>query len=106
MKAWFIHFLRMATLAPDLHALSKAEHLEDDGYDMDPLPYPPGFSLIPRFPSRCGDMVLNVSNDEPIVEGETDEQWQLHELRNIGRAKCRHLEAEEEEYQRDPDQEI
>jgi hypothetical protein len=38
---------------------TKAEHLDDDKYDWDPLPYPPGFSLIPRFPSRCGDMVLN-----------------------------------------------
>jgi hypothetical protein len=29
-------------------------------------------------------MVLNVSNDEPIVEGKTDEQRQLRELRNTG----------------------
>jgi hypothetical protein len=106
MKAWFIHFPRMATPAPDLHTLSKAEHLEDDGYNMDPLSYPLAFSLIPRFLSRHGDMVLNVSNDDPIVEGETDEQWQLHELRNISHAKCHHLEAEEEEHRRDPDQEI
>jgi hypothetical protein len=35
-------------------------------------------------------MVLNVSNDEPIVKGETDEQWQLHELRNTSRAERRH----------------
>jgi hypothetical protein len=39
-------------------------------------------------------MVLNVSNDEPAVVGETDEQWQLHEERN---AKRRQHEAEEEE---------
>jgi hypothetical protein len=46
---------------------SEVEHLKDDGYDLDPLPYPPGFSQIPRFPPRRGDMVLNVSNDEPAV---------------------------------------
>jgi hypothetical protein len=61
---------------------TEAEHLKDDEYDLDPLPYPPGFSLIPRFPPRHGDMVLNVSNDEPTVMGETNEQWQLHEQRN------------------------
>jgi hypothetical protein len=31
---------------------TEAEHLKDDGYDLDPLPYPLGFSLIPRFPPR------------------------------------------------------
>jgi hypothetical protein len=55
-------------------AHTEVEHLEDDGDDLDPLPYPLGFSLIPRFPLRCGDMVLNVSNDEPVVKGEIDEQ--------------------------------
>jgi hypothetical protein len=49
-------------------------HTDDDEYDLDPLPYPLGFSPIPRFPPRHGDMVLNVSNDEPAVVGETDEQ--------------------------------
>jgi hypothetical protein len=58
---------------------TEAQHLEDDNYGLDPLPYPLGFSPIPRFPPRRGDMVLNVSNDEPIVVGETNEQWQLHE---------------------------
>jgi uncharacterized protein YjhX (UPF0386 family) len=47
-------------------------------------------------------MVLNVSNDEPIVEGETDEQRQLHKLRNAGRVERRHQENEEEERQRGP----
>jgi hypothetical protein len=45
-------------------------------------------------------MVLNVSNDEPIVMGETDEQRQLHEQRNVDRAKRHHQEAEEEEARR------
>jgi hypothetical protein len=47
-------------------------------------------------------MVLNVSNDEPTVVGETDEQWQLREQRNADRAERRHLEAEEEERRRGP----
>jgi hypothetical protein len=34
-------------------------------------------------------MVLNVSNDEPAVEGETDEQWQLRKLGNAGHAERR-----------------
>jgi hypothetical protein len=55
-------------------AHTESQHLEDDEYDLDPLPYPPGFSPIPRFPPRRGDMVLNVSNDKPIVVGESDEQ--------------------------------
>jgi hypothetical protein len=54
------------------------QHLEDDEYDLDPLLHPLGFSLILRFPPRRGDMVLNISNDEPAVVGETDEQRQLH----------------------------
>jgi hypothetical protein len=81
---------------------TEAEHLDDDGYDLDPLPYPPGFPQIPRFPPRGGDMVLNISNDEPAVEGETDEQQQLCELRNAGRAEHRRQEAEEEERRRGP----
>jgi hypothetical protein len=58
---------------------TEAEHLDHDKYDLDPLPHPPGFSPITRFPPRRGDMVLNVSNDEPPVAGETDEQRQLRE---------------------------
>jgi hypothetical protein len=80
---------------------TEVEHLDDE-YDLDPLPYPLGFPPIPRFPSRRGNMVLNVSNDEPIVVGETDEQRQLREQRNADRAECCRLEAEEEEHRRGP----
>jgi hypothetical protein len=45
---------------------TEVEHLDDE-YDLDPLPYPPSFSLIPRFPPRRGAMVLNVSNEKPVV---------------------------------------
>jgi hypothetical protein len=57
----------------------------------------PGFSLILRFPPRRGDMVLNVSNDEPTVVGETDELRQLREQHNANCAEHRQHEAEEEE---------
>jgi hypothetical protein len=80
VKARFIHFPEDgdSSTGSTRSVHTKAEHLKDDGYDLDPLPYPPSFSLILRFPPRRGDMVLNVNNDEPIVEGETDKQRQLH----------------------------
>jgi hypothetical protein len=52
---------------------TEVEHLDDE-YDLDPLPYPLGFPPIQRFPPRHGNMVLNISNDEPAVMGETNEQ--------------------------------
>jgi hypothetical protein len=80
---------------------TQVEHLDDE-YDLDPLPYPPGFSPIPRFPPRRGNMVLNVSNNELAIVGETDEQRQLREQRNADRAERRRLEVEEEERRRGP----
>jgi hypothetical protein len=47
-------------------------------------------------------MVLNISNDEPRVMRETDEQRQLHEQRNADHAERRPLEAKEEERWRGP----
>jgi hypothetical protein len=79
---------------------NEAKHLDHDEYDLDPLPHPPGISPIPRFPPRRDDMVLNVSNDESSVVGETDEQRQLREQRNADRAECCHQEAQEEEARR------
>jgi len=64
-------------------------HPEDEDYDLDLPPYPPGFSRFPVFPPRRGDLVLNVSNDEPVVEGKTDEQRQQREQRNADRAQRR-----------------
>jgi hypothetical protein len=80
---------------------TEVEHLDDE-YDLDPLPYPPGFPQIPRFPPRHGDMVLNVSNDEPAIVGETDEQRQLRKQCNADRTERRRLVAEEEECRRGP----
>ena len=68
-------------------------HSEDKDYDLDLPPYPLGFSRFPVFPPRRGDLIFNVSNDEPVVEGETEEQKQLRELRNADRAR-RHVDEE------------
>jgi len=46
---------------------------EDEDYDLDLPPYPPGFSRFPVFLTRRGDLIFNISNDEPVIEGETDE---------------------------------
>jgi len=64
-------------------------HAEDDDYDLDLPPYPPSFSLFLVFPPRRGDLVFNVSNDELVVDGETDEQRQQREQRNADRAQRR-----------------
>ena len=61
----------------------------DEDYDLDLQPYPSGFSRFPVFPPQRGDLIFNVSNDEPVVDGETDEQKQLHEQRNADRAQRR-----------------
>jgi hypothetical protein len=53
---------------------TETQHLEDDEHGLDPLPYPPDFSPIPRFLPRRGNMVLNVNNNEPAVVGEIDDQ--------------------------------
>jgi hypothetical protein len=77
---------------------TKVINFEDEDYDLDLPPYPLGFSRFPVFPPRRGDLIFNVSNDEPVVDGETDEQKQLHEQRNCnvppprGRARL-HLAA-------------
>jgi len=52
---------------------------EDEDYNLDLPPYPPGFSRFPVFSPRWEDLIFNVSNDEPVVDGETDEQKQLRE---------------------------
>jgi len=60
---------------------------EDKDYDLDLPPYPLGFSRFPVFPPRQGDLVFNISNDEPVVDGETDEHRQQREQRNADRAR-------------------
>jgi hypothetical protein len=64
-------------------------HPEDEDYDLDLPPYSPDFSCFPVFPPRRGDLVHNVSNDEPVVDGETDEQRQQRDQRNADRAQRR-----------------
>ena len=69
-------------------------HPEDEDYNLDIPPYLPGFSRFPVFPPQRGDLVFNVSNDEPVVDDETDEQRQQREQRNADRAQWR---ADEEQ---------
>ena len=51
-------------------------HPKDEDYDLDLPPYPLGFPRFLVFPPRQGDLVLNVSNDELVLDGETDDQRQ------------------------------
>jgi len=93
------HFINMVSIQvlPDNKATStnsstgsvpsEVLHPEDEDYDLDLPPYPPGFSRFPVFPPRRGYLIFNVSNDEPVVDGETDEQRQLREQRNADRAQ-------------------
>jgi hypothetical protein len=62
-------------------------HPEDEDYDLDLPPYPLGFSRFPIFPPRRGDLVFNVSSDEPVVDGETDEQRQQRKQCNANHAQ-------------------
>ena len=62
-------------------------HTEDDDYVTDLPLYPPVFSCFLVFPPRQGDLVLNVSNNEPVLDGETDDQRQQREQRNTDRAQ-------------------
>ena len=93
------HYVNMVTIRelPDGQASSKNSstgsvpteviNSEDEDYDLDLPPYPPGFSRFPIFPPRRGDLVFNVNGDESVVDGETDEQRQLREQRNADRAR-------------------
>jgi len=40
------------------------------------LPPNPRFLSLLGFPPRRGDLVFNVSNDEPVLDGETGDQRQ------------------------------
>ena len=59
-------------------------HPEDEDYVLDLPPYPLGFPRFPLFPPRWGNLVFNVSNDKPGLDGETDDQRQQ---RNAKRAQ-------------------
>ena len=92
----FVNMVSIRTLPEDKTASTNSStgsvptevlRLEEDDYDLDLPPYPPGFSRFPIFPSRRGDLVFNVSNDEPVIDGETDEQRQQCDQRNADRAQ-------------------
>ena len=93
------HFVNMVSIRtlPDDKATStnsstgsvptEVLHPKDEDYNLDLPPYPPGFFRFPVFPPQRGDLVFNVRNDEPVVDGETDEQRQQREQRNADRAQ-------------------
>ena len=81
----FVNMVSIRTLPEDKSSSTSSNtgsvptevlHPEDEDYDLDLPPYPLGFSHFPVFPPRRGDLVFNVSIDEPVVDGETDEQRQ------------------------------
>ena len=87
----FVNMVSIRTLPEDKSSSTNSStgsvpnevlHPDYEDYDLDLPPYPLGFSRFPVFPPQQGDMVLNVSNDKPVVEGETDEQRQQREQRN------------------------
>ena len=78
----FINIVSVHTLLEDNTASTnsstgsiptKVLHLEDEDYDLDLPPHPPGFSRFLVFPPHRGDLVLNVSNNEPVLDGETND---------------------------------
>jgi len=70
-------------------------HLKGDDYDLDFPPHPLGFPHFLVFLPQRGDLVLNVSNNEPVADGEIDDQRQHREQRNADQAQRRAYEEEE-----------
>ena len=77
----FVNMVSIRTLLEDKYSSTSSNtgsvptevlHPEAED-DLDLPPYPPGFSHFPVFPPRRGDLVLNVSNDEPVVDGDSNE---------------------------------
>ena len=58
-----------------------------EDHDMDWQACPLGFPCFPVFPPRRGDIINHISNNKPMVDGETDEQQQEHEGRNADHAQ-------------------
>ena len=67
---------------------------EEVEYDLDIPDHSPGFPRFPSFPPRRGDLINVVSNDEPPVVGETEQERLAREARNIDRFNRRQIEAE------------
>ena len=74
---------------------TELQHHEDEGvkYDLDIPDHAPGFSQFLSFPPRRGDLIHVVSNDEPPVVGETEQERTACEARNIDRFNRRQIEA-------------
>ena len=66
-------------------------------YDLDIPDHAPGFPQFLSFPPRRGNLINVVSNDEPPVVGEIEQERIAREARNIDRFNRRQIEAEAEE---------
>ena len=78
---------------------TELQHHDNEGieYDLDILEHAPGFPRFPYFPPRQGDLINVVSNDEPPVVGEIEQERLACEARNIDRFNRQQVEVEAEE---------
>ena len=85
-------------IASNASVHTELPHHDDEGveYDLDIPDHALGFPQFPSFPPRQGDLVNVVSNDEPPVVGETEQERLAHEARNIDRFNHRQAEAKVE----------
>ena len=72
---------------------------EEVEYDLDIPDHSPGFPRFPSFPPRRGDLINVVSNDEPPIVGETEQERLAREARNIDRFNRRQDEARQKKRQ-------
>ena len=88
--------LSSTTSNGSIHTELQLRDDEEVEYDLDIPDHPPGFPRFPSFPPRRGDLINVVSNDEPPVVGETEQERRAREARNIDRFNRRQAEAEAE----------
>ena len=72
-------------IASNASVHTELQHHDDEGieYDLGTPDHAPGFPQFPSFPPRRGDLINVVSNDEPPVVGETEQERLAREARNI-----------------------
>ena len=92
----------LSGIASNAFVYTELQHHDDEGieYDLDIPDHAPGFPRFPSFPPRQGYLINVVSNDEPPVVSETEQERLAPEARNIDRFNRRQIEAELEEARR------
>ena len=65
-------------IASNAFVHTELQHHDNEGveYDLDIPDHAPGFPRFPSFPLRQGDLINVVSNDKPLVVGETEQERQ------------------------------